>query len=89
MDTEIMTILTRMLWTAGMVSGPIVAVSLVIGFTVGLLQSVIQVQEPTLTFVPKLIGVGAVLVLGGSWMMQQLTNQFEEVLQMAPTLIRL
>lgn len=89
MDTEIMNIITRTLWTAGMISAPILIVSLVLGFLIGIVQSVIQVQEPTLTFVPKLIGVAAVLVLGGSWMMQEMTNHFEELLEMAPALIRL
>ncbi len=89
MDTEIMNIISRMLWTAGMLCAPILGVSLVIGFVISLIQSVIQVQEPTLTFVPKVIGVATVLVLGGSWMMQQMTTNFEELLQMAPSLIRL
>lgn len=89
MDAEIINIVSKMLWTAGTIVGPILAVSLGIGLVVGLLQSVIQVQEPTLTFVPKLVGVAAVLVVGGNWMMAEMTDHFEELLAMAPELIRL
>jgi len=89
MDAEIINILSQTLWTAGAVVGPILAVSLAIGVVVGLFQSVIQVQEPTLTFVPKLAGIAGVLVLGGSWMMTLMIEHFQEVLAMAPDLIRL
>lgn len=89
MDSEVINILSQMLWTAGLLAGPILAVSLGVGVVVGLLQSVIQVQEPTLTFVPKLAAVAIVLVFGGNWMLMTLTQHFEEVLGMAPELIRL
>lgn len=89
MDAEVVNIVSRMLWTSGLIVGPILAVSLIIGLVIGLLQSVIQVQEPTLTFVPKLVGVAAVLVFGGNWMLVTLTEHFHELLAMAPELIRL
>lgn len=89
MDAAVINIVSQMLWTAGIIVGPILAVSLIIGVVIGLLQSVIQVQEPTLTFVPKLVGVAVVLVVGGNWMMVQLTEHFQELLAMAPELIRL
>lgn len=89
MDAEIINILSQTLWTAAAVVGPILAVSLVIGVIVGIFQSVVQVQEPTLTFVPKLMGVAAVLMFGGNWMMLQMTQHFELLLEMAPGLIRL
>ncbi len=89
MDAEIVHILSQTLWTAGAIAGPILVVSLVIGLIIGLVQSVIQVQEPTLTFVPKLVGVGLVLLFGGNWMMARLTEHFQELLAMAPELIRL
>lgn len=89
MEVEIINILSQTLWTAAAVVGPILAVSLVIGVTVGIFQSVVQVQEPTLTFVPKLIGVAGVLMFGGHWMMLQMTQHFQMLLEMAPGLIRL
>lgn len=64
-------------------AGPILIVSLAIGLGVSLIQSVTQIQEVTLTFVPKLAGVALVIVMTGSWMLSQLvafTNQlFNEI----------
>ena len=48
--------------------------SLVIGFAVSLFQSVTQIQEVTLSFVPKLIGVGVALLLCGNWMLHTLVD---------------
>lgn len=58
---------------ATMVSLPILAVSLSIGIAVSLFQSLTQIQEPTLTFVPKLLGVAAAVMLLGHWMLTTLT----------------
>ncbi len=52
-------------------AGPTLIVSLVMGFLISLLQSVTQVQEMTLTFVPKLIAVGLILLFFGNWMMAE------------------
>jgi flagellar biosynthesis protein FliQ len=41
---------------------------------VSLLQTVTQIQEMTLSFVPKLVGMAAILLLGGNWMLQELTS---------------
>ena len=55
-----------------MVSLPALAVTLFVGVAVSVFQAVTQVQEATLTFVPKLLGVGAVLALMGHWMLTTL-----------------
>lgn len=89
MDTEIVNIVTQMLWVSTQLSAPILIVSLVIGTVVGLVQAVVQVQEPTISFVPKLAGVGAVLLLTGGWMMAVLTDHFEELMARVPELIRM
>ena len=51
---------------------PLLGVSLVIGLVVSLFQAITQIQEVTLTFVPKILGVVVVAALLGSWMLQQL-----------------
>ncbi len=51
-----------------MLSLPALAVSLVVGLVMGVVQTMTQIQEQTLAFVPKLIAVGLALVIGGSWM---------------------
>ena len=53
---------------------PMLIVSLAIGVAVSLVQAVTSVQEATLTFVPKLAGVAAVMVLAGGWMLDQLAS---------------
>lgn len=62
------------LQTALMVGGPLLLTALVVGSVVSLVQTVTQVQEMTLVFVPKILAVFAVLVLAGPWMLQQVVN---------------
>ena len=60
----------RSLWVALQVGGPILGISLVVGVVVSLIQAVTQVQEQTLTFVPKLAAVAVGMILLGPWMME-------------------
>ena len=53
-------------------AGPFLLVVLLIGLIIGLFQSLTQLQESTLTFVPKLIGCALVLAFAGNWMMSEL-----------------
>ena len=55
-----------------MLAAPLMGVGLVIGLGVSIFQALTQIHEMTLTFVPKLIGVALVLVVLGSWMLQNL-----------------
>ena len=82
------TIIQDMMLTTLLVSAPALLVSLVVGLVIGLVQSVIQVQEATLTFVPKLAAIALVLVMGGGWMMETMTDHMQELLARAPELIR-
>lgn len=52
-------------------AGPILLISLIVGSLVSLVQAATQINESTLIFIPKLVGVILVLVLLGSWMLQQ------------------
>lgn len=56
------------------ISAPILGASLVIGIVVSLIQAVTQVNETTLTFVPKLIGVFVAMLIFGPWMMETLLS---------------
>ena len=71
-DTEVLTIVSGALVVATKLAAPMLLTALVIGVAVSLIQAVTQVQEMSLTFVPKLIGVGLVVLLGGNWMMGEL-----------------
>lgn len=73
MNTEQVIEITRAALSLGAkLAGPFLLVVLVIGLVIGLFQSLTQLQESTLTFVPKLIGCALVLALAGNWMMIEL-----------------
>lgn len=57
-----------------MVSLPVLAVALFIGILVSVFQALTQVQEMTLTYVPKLMGAAAVVILMGGWMLTTLVS---------------
>ncbi len=65
-------ILRQLVTTALLVVSPILLCSLVVGLLVSLLQSVTSIQEQTLSFVPKLLAVSLVVVLGAPWILRQL-----------------
>lgn len=56
---------------AALIGGPMLAAALIVGATISLLQAVTQVNEMTLVFVPKILAVFLVVVLMGSWMLDQ------------------
>ncbi|QQR99540.1 MAG: flagellar biosynthesis protein FliQ [Austwickia sp.] len=73
-DNQVMHLAVQAMIVGVKVAGPILVVSLVIGFAISLLQSVTQVQEMTLTFVPKVIVVALILLLAGNWMMGEMVS---------------
>jgi len=85
-DTTVVHILSGAMVMALKLAGPILAVCLIVGLVVAVLQTVTQIQEMTLSFVPKLVGVGLVLILGGPWMIHQFTGWVQELWHTIPTL---
>ncbi len=77
-ETEVISIVRESLWTALAISTPILAVALAVGLTIGLLQALTSIQELTLTFVPKLIAIGAVFWMTMSYMGQGLVSLFQD-----------
>ncbi len=67
--------------------GPVLVTSLAIGVLVGVMQSATQLQEPTITFVPKFMGIGLVLLLAGNWMLSESVAFMQELFAMIPTLL--
>jgi flagellar biosynthesis protein FliQ len=70
-----------------LISGPMLIVALIIGLTVSVLQAVTQIQEQTLAFVPKLVGVSAVFLLALPWVLQLLVKYTTELFRSLPSLI--
>ncbi len=86
-DSSVTQIAIQSILLATKLAGPILIVSLLIGLGVGLLQSATQIQEQTLTFVPKLVGIALVIVLAGNWMLAQITGFTHNLFDMVPHLI--
>lgn len=65
-------LMAEMLWAAVLISAPILGLTMVVGLLVSVLQVITQVQEMSLSFIPKIITVVIVLVVFGSWMLKKL-----------------
>jgi len=68
-QAQIMEIGARTMWVTLEISMPVLGVSLVVGLLVSIFQAVTQLQEPTLTFIPKILAVVVVIVVAGPWML--------------------
>jgi flagellar biosynthesis protein FliQ len=66
---------------------PILLVGLIIGLLVSIFQAVTQIQEQTLSFIPKIAGLAVVLVVAGPWMLGQLLTWTEELYGQIPALV--
>lgn len=86
-DTNVINIALQTMLVALKLSAPILATALVIGFTVSLFQSMTQIQEFTLSFVPKLIGVGVALLVCGNWMLHTLMDFTVDLFESLPGLL--
>ena len=73
-DAQVLEIVTDAFLVSLKVAGPILAAALAIGVVVSVLQTITQIQEMTLTFVPKLVGAGLIVLLAGNWMMRELVS---------------
>jgi flagellar biosynthetic protein FliQ len=74
-------LLQRALWLILLLATPILAVNLLVGVAISIFQAVTQIQEATLTFVPKLLASFLTLVLLGPWMTRMVVSYSGEVFQ--------
>ena len=72
---------------AAKLCAPVLITALVIGFAVSLLQSITQIQEVTLSFVPKAIGVAVALLVAGHWMIAETVSFTQELFARIPALL--
>jgi flagellar biosynthesis protein FliQ len=68
------------------IAGPILLASLIVGSLVSLIQAATQINEATLTFIPKMIVTGLILLVLGSWMLQKLVLFTTNLFNILPTL---
>ncbi|MFI4894879.1 MAG: flagellar biosynthesis protein FliQ [Steroidobacterales bacterium] len=83
----VMTIGQRALEMTMMLAAPMLLVGLVIGILVGIFQAATQINEMTLSFIPKLLGVATTLVIAGPWMLKQLIGYTRLLIESIPSLI--
>ena len=70
-----------------MISAPILLTILVVGLVVSIFQAATQINEQTLSFVPKVLAAVAVLALAGPWMLTMLTEYIQQTLMAIPTAV--
>ena len=69
------------------VSAPFLVAGLVVGLLVSIFQAATQIQEPTLSFIPKILVTGAVVTIGGPWMLAQMVGYTHELYASIPSLV--
>jgi len=70
-----------------MVAAPVLGTALMIGLIVSIFQAATQINEQTLSFIPKLVGVMAVLLLAGHWMLMTMVDYMHHIFTMIPQLV--
>lgn len=76
---EVITIAKDGLYTIIITATPILLISLVIGLVISIFQTVTSIQEQTMTFVPKIIGIFLGLMLLGGWMLENMVTYMEDL----------
>jgi flagellar biosynthetic protein FliQ len=83
----IMTIGQRSLEVTIMLAAPLLLAALLIGLLVGVFQAATQINEMTLSFIPKLIGMAVTIVIAGPWMLKLIVGYTRELFESIPGLI--
>jgi flagellar biosynthetic protein FliQ len=86
-DNQIVHIGMQSMTVAAKLGAPILLTALIIGFAISMFQSVTQIQEQTLSFVPKAVGVGVVLLVTGNWMLHEMISFTAMLFAQIPNLI--
>ncbi|MDD2483945.1 MAG: flagellar biosynthesis protein FliQ [Eubacteriales bacterium] len=85
--SQLMDIFRDAIMTGLIVAAPILAVSIVVGLFISIIQAATSINEQTMTFVPKLIAIGLVLIVTGAWMLQEMVDLVNRVFEFIATTI--
>jgi flagellar biosynthesis protein FliQ len=85
-DTVI-SLATQAMMLALKIAGPILLLGLIIGLLVSIFQAVTSIQEQSLSFIPKIVGVAVLIVVLGPWMLGQLVGYVQNLYMSIPSLI--
>jgi len=83
----VLTIAQRALEMTLMLAAPLLLVALMVGLLVGVFQAATQINEMTLSFIPKLLGMAAALVIAGPWMLKELVGYTRTLIESIPSLV--
>jgi len=87
-DSNVLDLAQRSVAVALMLSAPVLGFGLVVGLIVSVFQAATQIQEMTLSFVPKIVAAAAAIVLFGPWMLRSLITFTANLFATIPTLAR-
>ncbi|MDR5821311.1 flagellar biosynthesis protein FliQ [Caballeronia sp. LZ043] len=83
---SVMTMAHQAMYVALLLAAPLLLVALVVGLVVSLFQAATQINESTLSFIPKLIAVAVTLVIAGPWMLSTLLDYMRHVFTITPVI---
>jgi flagellar biosynthetic protein FliQ len=83
----VISLATQAMSLALKISLPLLGVGLLVGVIISIIQAVTQIQEQTLAFIPKVLAMAAVLVIGGPWMLNQLLAYTAELWSSIPNMV--
>ena len=83
----VMTVSQRALEMTLLLSAPLLLTALLVGLLVGIFQAATQINEMTLSFIPKLLGMAAAVVVAGPWMLKLIVSYTRELFMSIPSLI--
>ena len=81
------TIGQQALWVTMMIAAPLLGSALAVGLLIGMLQAATQINEMTLSFIPKLLVLVMALVVAGPWMLSVIVNYTRQLMEQIPSLI--
>ncbi|KMT21712.1 flagellar biosynthesis protein FliQ [Clostridium cylindrosporum] len=86
-EVLIYSIAKKAITTTTLVSAPILLVAMIVGLAISIFQAVTQIQEQTLTFVPKMVAIIFVMILLGPWMTKTLVQFIENMINTIPSIV--
>jgi flagellar biosynthetic protein FliQ len=86
-DADVTEIAVQTMLVAAKVAAPVLLTALLVGFLISLFQAATQIQEPTLSFVPKVIAVAIALLVTGNWVLSELVSFTQSLFDSLPRLL--
>jgi len=83
----VLTLAQQALWITALVAAPLLLTALAVGLVVSIFQAATQINEMTLSFIPKLLAIFGALVIAGPWMLAMLVDYMQRLFTSIPQMI--